>query len=579
MLLSLDCDLIPSLETSNVVLEEVVFDSNFESIEDMGRPSKELRASTETITIDDDEEEVIACAVQPKRRKALEEVEIIKVKFLNEPNDPDIELVSQILSPSEVIDVMRSYLKSVQSLTGLSFTTVRLFMTKYQWIKDQFVNDFFEYGIERLMAAHKLVLSFQMKATGSKRRKRNHSSTSADPLAVNSDAQSQSLSEETPSQELKTCIVCYDESNASDMFGLNCGHILCIECWNQYISQHVNDRSSQEMITCPGEDCPIIVDDEELLAIIREQSVRDRYQRLISNSFVSKNPLLKWCPNGDCLHAVRVKEGGFQDVECVCKTVFCYLCGDRWHEPLSCQQHQNWIQKYASATVDSKSANWLTRHTKCCPKCQFPIEKNGGCNYILCQRCRHQFCYECLGRCSHGRCLKQNAADALSAQSADQKLKEIELRIYPTIKDQYQQQSKQFAIEDKLQKDVSLKLEKAVKCPEFRSALKFIKSAFTVLCHCRQTLMYSYVFGYYLLGPESHRELYIFHLKELERQTSILSRMLTTETAVIQREAVYEIKRVVQPIYKACEAQRSALVQCIKQGLTQNVWQFSSLSP
>jgi len=48
-----------------------------------------------------------------------------------------------------------------------------------------------------------------------------------------------------------------------------------------------------------------------------------------------------------------------------------------------------------------KSADdaWLSMHTKPCPKCRRPIEKNGGCMHMTCSRqngCGHEFCWICL---------------------------------------------------------------------------------------------------------------------------------------------------------------------------------------
>ena len=33
---------------------------------------------------------------------------------------------------------------------------------------------------------------------------------------------------------------------------------------------------------------------------------------------------------------------------------------------------------------DSETKNWLTANTKPCPKCGKPVEKNGGCNLVVC---------------------------------------------------------------------------------------------------------------------------------------------------------------------------------------------------
>lgn len=183
------------------------------------------------------------------------------------------------------------------------------------------------------------------------------------------------------------------------------------------------------------------------------------------------------------------------------------------------------------------------------------------------------FCCLFAGKCSHGRCLGRNADDALQAQAMDQWVKN-DLQRYPEIKNQYQKQLKQYSIENNLQKSVIKKLENVVKCPEFRSALKFLKSAFTVLCHCRQTLVYSYVFGYYLFGPSEPKQVYEINRDRLEAETESLSRVLTSETTIIEKDHVSQIRSQVQPIYRECERIRALLVAHIKQGINDNVWQF-----
>ena len=45
---------------------------------------------------------------------------------------------------------------------------------------------------------------------------------------------------------------------------------------------------------------------------------------------------------------------------------------------------------------------WISLHTKSCPKCKVPIQKNKGCNHITCINCKTEFCWDCKGSWKHG---------------------------------------------------------------------------------------------------------------------------------------------------------------------------------
>ena len=57
-----------------------------------------------------------------------------------------------------------------------------------------------------------------------------------------------------------------------------------------------------------------------------------------------------------------------------------------YFQALSCEQ-----------SIDKAYLNYAIKaKIKTCPRCMFPIEKNGGCNHLTCSRCHFEFCWICL---------------------------------------------------------------------------------------------------------------------------------------------------------------------------------------
>jgi ariadne-1 len=82
--------------------------------------------------------------------------------------------------------------------------------------------------------------------------------------------------------------------------------------------------------------------------------------------------------------ACAAPEGG-------CGAVFCWSCGAEAHRPLSCDTVRAWLLKNSA---ESENMNWILAHTKPCPKCGRPIEKNMGCMHMTCQApCKYEFCW------------------------------------------------------------------------------------------------------------------------------------------------------------------------------------------
>nr|XP_029502065.1 E3 ubiquitin-protein ligase arih1-like [Oncorhynchus nerka] len=95
---------------------------------------------------------------------------------------------------------------------------------------------------------------------------------------------------------------------------------------------------------------------------------------------------------------------------------------------LCCSAVLQWLRKWIKkCDDDSETSNWIAANTKECPKCHVTIEKDGGCNHMVCrnQSCKAEFCWVCLGPWEpHGsawyNCNRYNEDDAKAARDAQE---------------------------------------------------------------------------------------------------------------------------------------------------------------
>lgn len=138
--------------------------------------------------------------------------------------------------------------------------------------------------------------------------------------------------------------------------------------------------------------CYSICDEGSVRSLVsaRDPRVAEKFDRFLLESFIEDNERVKWCPSvPHCGNAISVDGDKNCDVECPCGTQFCFNCSSQPHSPCSCLMWENWVRK---CTVESDSVEWIALNTKFCPKCHKPVQKNGGCNLVVCI-CRQPFWY------------------------------------------------------------------------------------------------------------------------------------------------------------------------------------------
>ncbi|KAK8153559.1 RING finger protein [Phyllosticta citrichinensis] len=372
------------------------------------------------------------------------------------------------------------------------------------------------------------------------------------------------------------CESCYvDDDPNMETFAMKCGHRFCIDCYRQYLTTKIKDEGEAARIKCPGQDCNRIVDSKSLDLLVTEE-LQDRYQVLLTRTYVDDKEILKWCPAPNCEFAVEchVKQRDLHrivpTVVCNCSHLFCFGCSLNDHQPAPCPLVKKWLKKCED---DSETANWISANTKECPRCHSTIEKNGGCNHMTCRKCRHEFCWMCMGVWSeHGtswyncnRYEEKSGSEARDAQAKSRQSLERYLHYYNRYANHEQSA--------KLDKDIYLKTERKMTQLQTSSGMswievQFLEQASQVLQQCRQTLKWTYAFAYYL-ARNNLTAIFEDNQKDLEMAVENLSEMFEKP---VDQLAGLKVEMMDKTSY--CKRRRIILLNDTAENLKAGNWEF-----
>ncbi|XP_032831577.1 E3 ubiquitin-protein ligase ARIH1 isoform X2 [Petromyzon marinus] len=496
--------------------------------------------SEEETDEDDDEDETSEMGEVEMQEPVLE---------AGQAGDGD-EFPHEVLTAEQVVQHMVECIKEVNEVIEIPATTTRILLSHFNWDKEKLMERYFDGNLDKLFAECHVI------------NPNNRKLRSARPTSTRSS-----------SQEV-FCWICYLTFPPSFMTGLECGHRFCVQCWNEYLKTKIMDEGMGQTISCPAHGCDILVDDSTVMRLIADPKVKLKYQHLITNSFVECNRLLKWCPAPDCHHVIKVPYPDEKPVRCTCGRQFCFTCAENWHDPVKCKWLRKWIKK---CDDDSETSNWIAANTKECPKCNVTIEKDGGCNHMVCrnQSCKAEFCWVCLGPWEpHGsswyNCNRYNEDDAKAARDAQERSRAA-LQRYLFYCNRYMNHMQSLRFEHKLYAQIKLKMEEMQQHNMSWIEVQFLKKAVDVLCQCRTMLMYTYVFAYYL---KKNNQSIIFenNQADLENATEVLSGYLERD---ISQEALQDIKQKVQDKYRYCESRRKVLLKHVHEGYEKDLWEYT----
>eukprot|EP00918_Siedleckia_nematoides_P026310 GHVU01056764.1.p1 GENE.GHVU01056764.1~~GHVU01056764.1.p1 ORF type:complete len:546 (-),score=74.56 GHVU01056764.1:424-2061(-) len=500
-----------------------------------------------------------------------------------EKNDAD-DFPFEVLTADQIVKHMVDCIREVNAVVQIPATTIRILLNHFKWDKEKLMECYYDGDQEKLFSeAH--VVSPNRSGSAGVGPSRSFGAQPK-PKVIRT---TRSSSASAGGSEATTCEICYlsmphgsrDLPQTSStslpacsmMTGLECGHRFCSQCWTEYLTTKIMDEGMGQTIACAAHGCDILVDDATVMNLLTDPKVKLKYQHLITNSFVECNRMLRWCPMPDCGHVVKVQYFDHRPVTCACGHIFCFACGENWHDPVKCRWLRKWIKK---CDDDSETSNWIAANTKECPKCHATIEKDGGCNHMVCKKCRFDFCWVCLGPWEpHGsswyNCNRYDEDEAKKARDAQEVHRSrAALQRYLFYCNRYMNHMQSLKFEHKLYTSVRQKMEEMQQHNMSWIEVQFLKKAVDVLCQCRQTLMYTYVFAFYL---RRNNQSIIFedNQKDLEQATEQLSEYLERD---ITSDMLQDIKQKVQDKYRYCESRRNVMLGHVYEGYDKEWWDY-----
>uniref|UniRef100_A0A2I3H912 RBR-type E3 ubiquitin transferase n=1 Tax=Nomascus leucogenys TaxID=61853 RepID=A0A2I3H912_NOMLE len=280
------------------------------------------------------------------------------------------------------------------------------------------------------------------------------------------------------------CAVCMQFAGKKNLLSLVCQHQFCCSCWEQHCSVLIKDGVGVG-VSCMDFVYPLLPNEE----------LREKYRCYLFRDY------LQLCPGADCLMVIRVQEPRCNR----CNEVFCFKCHQIYRSPTDCVTIQKRLMKCAD---DSETADYISAHTKDCPKCNICIEKNGGCNHMQCSKCKHDFCWTYLRdwKCST---YKENpdivnqrqqaqAREALKKWENHNKSLQLEAQTYQRIHEN---------IQERVMNNLGTWID-----------WQYLQNAAKLLAKCWYTLQYINPYAYYMeSGPRKK----LFEYQQAEREAEI----------------------------------------------------------
>lgn len=275
----------------------------------------------------------------------------------------------RVIDAEAMKKLQRAAIDDVAAIWGCGAGVAKTLLMSYMWDKERLLNDLGDKGEEHVYKMAGLVL----------------------PDAGGGGATTSCCCGGGGSSKV-TCSVCLSDLPSAECSRNSCGHAFCDDCWRGHLKVQVGQGKARHVV-CMSYKCGIVCDDELVVKVMKgEPELLSKYNQSHVESYLEDNQRVAFCPSVPwCGHAIEVDGDPYVEPECPCGVSFCFKCSKAPHSPCTCKMWEMWEEKMSG---DSETRNWLAANTKPCPKCTKPVEKNGGCNLVVC-KCGQPFCWLC----------------------------------------------------------------------------------------------------------------------------------------------------------------------------------------
>ena len=189
------------------------------------------------------------------------------------------------------------------------------------------------------------------------------------------------------------CAVCLE--NVPSIITLKCKCNVCEECLTNWAVSNVetNILFDKDTIPCPMDKCKLPMNFNYVLSLLTKRN-KERASEEMLQKYLTNSKDVRRCPGKNCSFAGIIPPRA-------CKMPFeCSKCKNNWTDEANLNFGQN--LKYYLTKVTKGKNEYLSNLVKIilgndCPGCGRHIIKNGGCPHMVCQTCKYEFCWMCLG--------------------------------------------------------------------------------------------------------------------------------------------------------------------------------------